>query len=260
MNLLNSMAIKHLITMNNYSVITICLNCEKTIKRAIDSVVSQTMPPKQYIFVCGDSKDKSSEIIASYRKDIEDKGVEFILIKEQKSKSEAGIPASWNLGIEEVTSDVVAILNADDFYPDKKLMSVVMEDFNKTEGCLIVSGGIYNIDNPSQVYMSRSELLFQVLNPYNHPATFIAKKLYDMIGTYDTSYHVSADYDFFYRAFSLGYKFLIDNEVIVAMGPGGFASQNKNIARYEAYKIASGYMKLNIIPIMAFISRWILRK
>ena len=180
------------------------------------------------------------------------------LIKETV-KVEAGIAVAWNLGIERVKSDIVAILNADDYYISKNTMSTVLENFSKNEECLIVSGRII-YTNTERTQINRSERLFPFLNPYNHPATFIAKKLYDRIGTYNTSYIVSADYEFLYRAFSLGYKSTIDHNILVSMEPGGFASQNKEIGRAEAYRIASSYTKFNFLPGLAFILRFILRK
>lgn len=244
--------------MTSYSVITICLNCSNTISRTIDSVMSQELLPKQYIFVLGCSEDESYNVILSYKDFIERLDVEFILIEENKT-SRAGIPVAWNLGIEAIKSDVVAILNADDFYSSNNLMSNVVAHFNDNSECLIVSGNIQYTNN-STIIKNRLQQLFPFLNPYNHPATFIAKKLYDKIGFYNTSYIVSADYEFIYRAFSLGYNFLRDDKIIVSMSPGGFASKNKKIGRYEAYKIASNHSRFNILPAIAFILRLILRK
>ena len=242
--------------MNSYSVITICLNCESTIARTIESVLFQEIPPKQYIFVLGCSKDDSKKVILSYKSNFEEQGIDFTLI-EEKTKSKAGIPIAWNLGLERVNSDIVAILNADDYYPQKSLMLNVVNKFNLNSDCFLVSGAI-EYDNKNKIYSSKSQSLFPFLNPINHPATFVSKKLYDMIGLYNTSYVVSADYEFLYRAFSLGFKFLIDNEIIVAMSQGGFASQNRKIGRNEALKIASVYSKYKFLPFLAYILRFVL--
>jgi len=242
----------------SYSLVTIGLNCGQTIARTIDSVLRQKNLPKQYIFVLGISDDDSKNLVLSYKTPIEKKGIEFILIEEQK-KSIAGIPVAWNLGIKKVEADVVAILNADDHYPSINTMSAVLNNFHNDKQCLIVSGRII-YTGTRKVQINKPEVLFPFLNPYNHPATFIAKKVYDEIGLYSSSYIVSADYDFLYRAFSLGYKFTIDNQINVSMEPGGFAFQNKKIGRYEQFKIASHHTKSNILPGLAFILRFILRK
>ncbi len=51
--------------MKSYSVITATLNSEGSLQRTIDSVLSQSPPPCEYIFVDGGSKDKTLDIIAS---------------------------------------------------------------------------------------------------------------------------------------------------------------------------------------------------
>jgi glycosyltransferase involved in cell wall biosynthesis len=241
----------------SYSVITICLNCANSIKRTIDSVMNQLKLPKQYIFVLGCSKDESYKEIMSHKEFIEGQGVKFVLIEESK-KSRAGIPVAWNLGLDEIESDVVAILNADDFYTTDDVMSRVLEYFND-ENCSILSGAI-QYTNKSKQIANRSQQLFPFLNPCNHPATFVAKKLYDEIGNYNTSYIVSADYEFLYRAFALGYKLIVDNSIHVSMSPGGFASQNKKIGRYESYKIAANYSRFKIFPGLAYILRFLFRR
>ena len=261
---------QELVTLPSYSLVTIGLNCASTIARTIDSVLRQTILPKQYVFVLGSSEDDSYNLILSYKSYIEEKGIEFVLLDEVKS-SFAAIPSAWNLGIEMVNSDIVAILNADDFYPSSETMLNVLGNFKKNNDCLIVSGRINHpnsssfeiaINNMREVIINTigHKILFPYLNPYNHPATFISKKLYNKIGLYNINYVVSSDYEFLYRAFSLGYKTTINNEVLVSMEPGGFASQHKEIGRKEAYKIATSYTKLNLLPGLAFILRFILRK
>jgi glycosyltransferase involved in cell wall biosynthesis len=257
-------------TLNNYSVVTIGLNCASTISRTIESVLQQKILPKQYIFVLGKSKDDTYNIIFSYKPLMEEKGIEFFLLDEVKG-SVAAIPSAWNTGIEMVDSDIVAILNSDDFYSSRDTMLNVLTNFKKSADYLIISGRINHSNSSTfekSIINTREFLiktighkaLFPYLNPYNHPATFVSKKLYDKIGLYNVNYVVSSDYEFLYRAFSLGYKPIINDEVIVSMQPGGFASKHKNIGRREAYKIATSYTSFNILPGLAFIIRFILRR
>lgn len=243
----------------SYSVVTICLNCARTISRTIESVLRQDRKPEQYIFVLGDSVDSSREIVMSYKSEIENSGVEFILIH-QNPDLRAGIPVAWNMGIRQVKSDIVAILNADDCYLSRTTMSRVMEAFDEAEGEVFILSGIVQYANRSKPTKNKSNHLFPILNPYCHPATFIPKQIYDSVGLYDESYIVSADYEFLYRVFHSGYRINIDQCVAVKMEPGGNASLNKKIGRKEAYSIASKYSKSKILPIMAYVVRFILAK
>ena len=46
-----------------YSVLTACLNSERTIRRSIDSVLSQKIQPAEYVFVDGGSADGTLQMI-----------------------------------------------------------------------------------------------------------------------------------------------------------------------------------------------------
>ena len=54
------------------SIITVCLNSEKTIERAIQSVLNQNYDKKniQHIIIDGKSKDNTIKIIKKYQKKI----------------------------------------------------------------------------------------------------------------------------------------------------------------------------------------------
>ena len=65
--------------------------------------------------------------------------------------------------------------------------------------------------------------------PLNHPATFVHKTIYEDIGHFNTQYKLSADYDFIFRAYNYGAKFLFTDKVIVNMRNTGSTYQLKNI-------------------------------
>ena len=48
------------------SIITVCLNSEKTIKRTIESLMKQKYPSIEYIIIDGKSNDETLNIIRSY--------------------------------------------------------------------------------------------------------------------------------------------------------------------------------------------------
>ena len=101
-----------------YGVLTISLNSAGTIARTIDSVLSQTLTPAEYVFVDGGSTDGTVEIIREKQREyVSDGGrIEFKLIDQG---SERGITPAWNLGLAQMTADVIFILNSDDWYtPD----------------------------------------------------------------------------------------------------------------------------------------------
>jgi glycosyltransferase involved in cell wall biosynthesis len=246
--------------MKTYSVITICLDCETTIRKTIDSIMIQQSLPKQYIFVVGHSNDDSYNIILSYKEFIKNKGVEFLLILQKKNKKECGIPSAWNMGIDKVSGDIVAILNADDYYPSEFLMTKVINRFSADNNIFALSGVTRYYNNTTKIYKNRSKRLFPILNPINHPATFISIEVYKKIGTYDTKYSVSSDYDFLYRMHINKYNHIIDNTIVVERKPNGFADNNKLLARNEAFKIASKYFHNKVLLYFALFVRVIFNR
>jgi glycosyltransferase involved in cell wall biosynthesis len=87
------------------SIVMALRNKESTIKRAINSVLNQTVRDFELIIVDG-STDHSTEIVRA----IDDKRI--VLIPEIGK----GVGAARNQGIEKTTSDLVAFLDADDEY------------------------------------------------------------------------------------------------------------------------------------------------
>ena len=66
--------------------------------------------------------------------------------------------------------------------------------------------------------------------PINHPATFVHKTIYNKIGLFDTKYKLSADYDFIFRAYNSGARFLFTNKVLVNMRNTGATHQIRNLS------------------------------
>lgn len=51
-----------------FSIVTVCFNSEKTIKRTIDSVYAQSYSNYEYLIIDGASKDSTIDIVKEYRK------------------------------------------------------------------------------------------------------------------------------------------------------------------------------------------------
>jgi len=101
------------------SIITVVWNNAKTIKDAIDSVLSQTYEDIEYIVVDGASTDGTVEIVQSYGEKID----KFV------SEKDNGLYDAMNKGIALATGDIVGILNSDDFYIDKYVIEKIVKEF-----------------------------------------------------------------------------------------------------------------------------------
>lgn len=93
------------------SVIIPVYNREKTVKKAIDSVLAQTWKDMEIIVIDDGSTDKSAEVIKS----IKDARIKYIYQKN------AGACAARNHGLDLATGDIIAFHDSDDVWHKDKL-------------------------------------------------------------------------------------------------------------------------------------------
>lgn len=91
------------------SVIIPAFNAESTLPRAIDSVLSQTLPPYEVIVVDDGSTDGTTDVAAAF---------EGVRLVRQENR---GVSAARNRGVELASGDWIAFLDADDYYYSRRL-------------------------------------------------------------------------------------------------------------------------------------------
>lgn len=178
-----------------FSIITVVLNNEKYIERAIKSVVSQIYKNYEYIVVDGGSKDKTQDILKKYKKKISK-----IIIKKDKNMWQA-----MNRGISASKGEIICIINSDDYFT-RNALKIVNKYFQS-----------HNIDyffgavkKRKIFYHFNPENIFYKFNCYpSHSISFfVKKKIHKDLGYYDEDLKFCADYSFFYKLFnSKKYKY-----------------------------------------------------
>ena len=108
------------------SIITVCYNSAATIYDTINSVNTQTHPNIEHIFIDGLSRDDTLNIINSNAQR------NPIVI----SENDNGLYDAMNKGILLATGDIIGILNSDDIYENKNIISNIM---NQIELCKVDS-------------------------------------------------------------------------------------------------------------------------
>jgi len=206
------------------SIITVILNNKSTIKGTINSVLGQTYQNIEYIVIDGGSTDGSVEIIEKYR----DK-ISFFL-----SEPDKGVYDALNKGIRFATGEVVAILNSDDLFYNKFVVSNMMRRMCETNSEICFSDLVV-MDKPlkkiiryySSGYFSIWMLRMGYMPP--HPTCFINKALFDEFGSYSLKYKIAGDFDFLVRIFyarKIRWGYL--NRITVKMRQGGLSNKNFN--------------------------------
>lgn len=229
------------------SIITVCLNSEKTISRTIESVVNQSFQNYEYIIIDGKSTDNTLKIISDY-KDILGNKLRII------SEKDSGMYNAINKGISMTTGKYVGIINSDDFYDINTFEHINNIDKNTTDKEVIIIGDMERVSaNGDLIYRYRySYNLVKQKACFGHPSMFATKEVYDLIGLYDESFKWAADGEWQYRAHEYDrIKWILCPFVFNHMREGG-ASDNpkyKWIWFKERVKMKKRYNK-KLIPLI----------
>lgn len=229
------------------SIITVCFNSEKTIRKTIESVLAQTYQNYEHIIVDGGSTDCTIEIVRSYEEQY--KGRLVLHVGRDK-----GIYDAMNKGIKMAKGEVVGIINSDDWY-DATALENVVQVFNERKSDLIVITGdlVRTTIDGEFLYLQKHDhnsISLRGLTqgmPLQHPAVFVASMVYDKIGCFDIGYKYLADYDFIWRCFdSKQVEFGFTHTTTSYMREGGasdtFKFKNIKERTQERYKLRKKYL------------------
>src|SRR5690349_20120196 len=97
------------------SIITTTYNSAATVRDTLESVKLQDYPHIEHILVDGRSTDNTVDIIRS-----------FPHVAQYVSEEDQGLYDAINKGIRMSTGDIVGILNSDDFFPEKDVISSIV--------------------------------------------------------------------------------------------------------------------------------------
>jgi glycosyltransferase involved in cell wall biosynthesis len=238
-----------------YSVITACWNSARTIGRCINSVLSQTVLPKEYLFVDGGSIDNTRNIIRESF-DARSGPPGLIPCKLLEQGNVRGISAAWNVALKQCTGEMVFILNSDDWY-QPNCAERVLETLRENPGTDVVLANAHlyrrGEDAPCDVWRNRPEWLLPVLMPYVHISCFVRRTVYERLGGFDTDLALAMDYDFLWRCKTAGMKFAKMPDLLSNFELGGAANSHRKEARLETYRIATRYCR--ILPALGLVAR-----
>ncbi|MBE9011491.1 glycosyltransferase [Pseudanabaenaceae cyanobacterium LEGE 13415] len=205
------------------SIITVTYNAAATIRDTIESVLSQDYPNIEHIIIDGASKDNTAEIVRSYG----DRIAQFV------SEPDRGMYDGMNKGIKLATGDVIAILNADDFYIDSQVISTIVEPFKQHQVDSVFADLVYvKHDDPEKIVRYYSSANFHPGKfAYGwmpaHPTFVVKRSAFEKYGDFKTDYKIAADYELLIRFLAihkLSYHYI--PQVLVKMRTGGASTAN----------------------------------
>ena len=204
------------------SIITTTYNSAATIRDTLESVKAQDYPDIEHIIVDGRSKDGTMQIVASYSH-----------VAQSVSEEDQGLYDAINKGIRMSTGDVVGILNSDDFFPEKDVISSIVQAFEK-EKVDAVYGDIAFVkpDNLRKIvryYSSKKFHTGKFAQGYMpaHPSFYAKRSCFQQLGLYQLDYKIAADFELLMRfLMNKNVKTTYIEKVIVYMRTGGVSNKN----------------------------------
>lgn len=216
--------------MADFSIITVTYNSSGTLRTAMESVLYQTYSPKEYIIVDGASKDDTVEIAESYRDIAKEKNINLIII----SEPDKGIYDAMNKGIKRATSELVGMINSDDYYERDALFKVNQVYEKERFDLFFADLNMHLKDGRSFVKKARNRS-YATSRDWNHPTTFITKKMYET-NEYKTE-TIHDDYDLILRLKKQGAKVSVLNEPIANFTMNGVSHERNIKGACERVKI-----------------------
>lgn len=227
------------------SVIMATYNCEKTVEKAIDSILAQTYE-NWVMIICDDgSTDGTLEILRRYEREYPGK---FVIIRNDKNSK---LPYSLNHCLQYVQTDLVARMDGDDWStPDRFEKQVAFLKAHPEydlvgTGVTVFDGekkiaSIIKTPEPTKHTMLRD-------NAFSHATIMTYKQVYDALGGYslDPTAERVEDVDLWCRFLAAGFKgynlpdelYIILEDVNAAKRRTFRARLNSARTRYRGYKL-----------------------
>ena len=205
------------------SIITPCLNSDKSIAYTLYSVFKQSYKNYEHIIVDGGSDDQSLNIIKKHR-----------VPKKIYSLKGSTIYEAINLGIKKATGDYILILNSDDILNDNNVLKDFVKNifFNNLKKNIYLGSVIYFhnqffnkvIRYYSPYYFQSWMLILGNMPP--HPGALIPAEIAKK-NIYNTEFKIAADFDLFVKLFLIKkYPFKKINLIVTRMRTGGVSGLN----------------------------------
>jgi glycosyltransferase len=210
------------------SVVTVCLNSEKTIAFMIRSFLMQRYPNKELLIIDGASRDRTVEIASSFT------SPDIRIVSEK----DHGIYDAMNKGLRLFGGDAIGFIGSDDTLHDERSLDHIA---NALVNADIVYGDLdmvrdHNAKQVARVWKSgefRREAFLRGWMPA-HATFYVRRKVVETVGEFDLSYDIGADYDLILRSMMLHqFRMQYVPQVLVDFQLGGTSSRGLRSALHQ---------------------------
>jgi len=235
-----------------FSVIIPSYNSDKTIERALKSVINQTFKDFEIIIVDDGSVDDTKEVIKKFFQNNKDIKYKYIY------QENTGPSAARNNAVKNSTGKYLAFLDSDDEWHFSKLQ-IQYEKISELSAKFISSkytiNDFKNIDERDiKKYLFND---FLISNRTSTPCTIVEKVLFDSVGGFDEKLSYSEDYNLWLKISFREPLYIINNELVrlhkEPYGESGLSSHMWDMEKGELYNYKYLYQN-KYIGLLHYIS------
>ncbi|GGE39551.1 glycosyltransferase family 2 protein [Actibacterium pelagium] len=195
------------------SVITACFNAAALLEETVNSVAEQSFKDIEHIIVDGDSHDETVTYLETLNPPIK-----------WTSEPDDGIADAMNKGVSMARGDWVIVLHAGDTFEGSRSLEILSESF--AEATEIITCGInYGSGGEHHPLVISSPIRRLDFKTIYHQGSACRRKVFEIIGGFDSSFKIAMDYEFFLRARKSGCRFFPTNQILSRMDDTGLSSQ-----------------------------------
>jgi glycosyltransferase involved in cell wall biosynthesis len=174
-------------------------NCVGSVRRALESIMAQSRPVDEIVVVDGRSSDGTIEVLRSFPK--------AAVI----TQPDDGLAAARNLGLAHATGSVVAFLDADDSWEPAKTETQV--DLFADDSVEVVAGMMRRVRLGEHATPS-----FETIPALTPGGLLIRRRVFDVVGEFDTRYQIAADTEWLMRVREAGLGPTLHAELVLHKG------------------------------------------
>lgn len=201
-----------------FSIVTVCLNSEKTILKSLKSLHDQTERSFEHIVIDGNSSDNTLNILRAHS------GANTKIVSEKDD----GIYSAINKGIKMCTGEYVYLLHSDDILYSNTILEQAVKHIFLNDKPDIIAGSTIVVNDlerksigrlNSSRYFKKWMLRLGMMPAHN--ACFVKRQLYEK-SLYDETYISAGDFEWFVRINTAPtLRFIATSEIFCAQLSGG---------------------------------------
>jgi len=214
-------------------------NGEKYLGRAIESFVSQNYPNKELVIVDGKSTDSSHSIIQSFV----EKNKNIIWLKYQ----DKGISNAFNIGLEEVSGDIIGYSGSDDLW-EQGILSTINDYANKVGfDAIYFNSYTFYIEKDKKILRKCPDIEFNKKNLLRYGTLVGLQNIFFKKAVYlkyklDEKNKYSSDYELYLRISHEKYKYYHVPQVATTnIFDNNISSDVDGKQKKEAYQVFKKY-------------------